>query len=377
MTPSAPTRRWLGPLAAAALTAAFVGSLAAPAGAVFTGAAHTGTATGGSVSHLTPAAVAAVPAAVAAVPAAVDPAESIGLPPPIPTDGAYLGAWVDPGATKQTTEPDSTVSELDQLADFQAQIGRPLAIVHTYQSWLVHVQNQTLNALAATGAIPMIDWSCGDTDANIIAGNDDGMIEQFAEQLKQYGGPVFLRWYWEPNFKGSLNYENCIQKLGPRGYAEAFDTIVNLFRDVGATNVSFVWCPSVVNQQGLGAYYPGNNYVDWIGVDGYDRKQLGTGGFTNLFSKFYADWAPRGKPMLVGETGAVGGAGSAQAAYIEGIAKAMPASFPDIKALIYFDGSTHDSPDDDWTLLGSDSAGSSGLTAFADLGALPYFSVMP
>jgi hypothetical protein len=45
-----------------------------------------------------------------------------------------------------------------------------------------------------------------------------------------------------------------------------------LFRRAGATNVVWVWSPNVVDARSvpLEAMYPGDPYVDLIGVDGYN-----------------------------------------------------------------------------------------------------------
>lgn len=308
----------------------------------------------------------AAPAGAARARPASSGAPDLDVKPPIPTDGVYLGGWVDPNL-REESQPDSTLSELAQMPEFQAAIGRPLAIVHTYQSWLLHVQNQTLSALAANGAIPIIDWACGDYDANIIAGRDDAMISAFAQQLAQYGRPVFLRWYWEPNLHNN-NYTSCIGGLGPQGYAQAWQHIWTLFQEAGATNVAFVWCPGISGtQSGLGAFYPGSQYVDWIGVDGYDRTHAGSTVFASNFGAFYAKWSLKGLPMMIAETGAT----NDQASYLAGVEADLASQFPDIKAFLYFDGRSHSN----WSLeYGS---GSTGLAQFTQMANTPYFSAMP
>ena len=87
----------------------------------------------------------------------------------------------------------------------------------------------------------MIDWRCGDSDANIIAGSDDALITAEAQKLAALKAPVFLRWYWEPNFPSSANYAECIGSLGPAGYVAAFRHIHDLFAAAGASNVAFVF----------------------------------------------------------------------------------------------------------------------------------------
>ena len=49
-------------------------------------------------------------------------------------------------------------------------------------------------------------------------------------------------------------------------------------------------------------YYPGNAYVDWIGIDTYQRSQNAT--FTSDFGEFYPDFSASqcGKPLMVGES---------------------------------------------------------------------------
>ena len=119
----------------------------------------------------------------------------------------------------------------------------------------------------------MIDWRCGPSDADIIAGHDDALITNFATELAQLKAPVFLRWFYEFNFPFSPNYQSCIAGLGPAGYAAAFRHIHALFTAAGANNVAFVWCISAAGQdQDWIKYYPGPAYVDWIAVDGYLRN---------------------------------------------------------------------------------------------------------
>jgi beta-mannanase len=228
----------------------------------------------------------------------------------------------------------------------------------------MQVQNQTLAAVAAYGAIPMVDWNCGDSDANVIAGVDDTMITGVALRLASYARPVFLRWYWEPNFPNSAKYRSCIGQGGTDGYVAAWQHIWRIFQAAGATNVAFVWNPGAAGDQtDLLSYYPGNQYVDWIGIDGYDRKGTGAPTFGTVFRSIYTALAPFGKPMMVAETGAT----TDQPAYLNGIAQVLPSQFPLFKALIYFDSFSNSN----WTFTAG------GLNQFSALARQSYFSQMP
>ena len=281
-----------------------------------------------------------------------------------PTNGVWLGAYPDPF----TSNGDSTIEEvLIHLPEFNQKIGRDLAIVSVYQPWAAGwVLNSNLTQIAdSQGAIPMVSWRCGETNERLVSGASDALIFQFANQLKAYGRPVLLRWFWEANF---LNNEICLT-TGTADeeaalYVAAFQRIAEIFDVAGATNVAFVWAPSTATVAApMDAFYPGDEYVDWIGADGYDRQQLGAATFTAQFDDWYAMFHDRGKPMMVAETGAT----TDQAEYLRGIAEVLPRDFPEIKALIYFDAAG----DIDWRL---GSYGATGLAAFAELGRRPYFA---
>jgi beta-mannanase len=297
----------------------------------------------------------------------VGPVAAVDGPPAIPSSGqAYLGAWIKPLELNQLPTRTTPIGEeLQLLPQFNSGLARPLGVVHVYQPWSELTPNYQLRQVLADGAIPMIDWSCGDTDANIVAGADDSLISSFAQQLAALKAPVFLRWYYEPNFPGSPTYAACISTLGPAGYVAAFRHIHDLFAAAGATNVAFVWTiASSAKDPDFNEYYPGSAYVDWVSADGYDRSSVPQPTvFAKRFGKWYADFASFGKPLMISETAAVAGA---QATFLQEIQSDMPSHFPLLKAVIYFDAAAHtgryDYPLD-----------ASGLSAFQALSRDPVF----
>jgi hypothetical protein len=148
--------------------------------------------------------------------------------------------------------------------------------------------------------------------------------------------PVFLRWYYEPNFPGGTNYAACISSLGPQGYVDAFRHIHDLFVAAGASDVAFIWtiAASGTDKDWID-YYPGSAYVDWITADGYARTSTPTPGvFTQRFAQWYQAFSGFGKPLMITETAAFAGA---QQDYLNEIRAEVPAEFPLIKGIIYFD----------------------------------------
>jgi hypothetical protein len=353
-------------------------------------------------------------------------------PPAIPPDGnAYLGAWVQPNGPGPFTGDTRVETELSSLGEFQAELGRPLGMVHVFQNWDQAASNSVLNAISSTGAIPVIDWSCGSatgqngSTAAIAKGTFDALITTFARQLKAYGKPVFLRWEWEPNLD-QLTNASCLHQTGNTlaqdglNYTHAWQTIYNIFKGsganaVGANNVSFVWNPGLagnISTPVLQDFWPGYQFVNWIGIDGYSRiapQQSGcvpanptfvqtfattTSGCVNLYATLsgplFAGSGGSGNPTLpimIGETGATNptGAPNHQRDYLEGspgsiLTAYQTNQFPDIKAVNYYDGTnTQAGSAGTWTLQTQVAPGGtapSGFAAFRILGASSQFSFL-
>ncbi len=302
-------------------------------------------------------------------PASSQPSRSPLSLPPIPQNGAYLGAWVNPA--KGTSGGGSTF--VSQLPQFQSDLGGKLpGILNFYADFLSPFPLTDLQAIEAKGSIPLISWggagSCasssipaGQYSSGIASGQYDQQITQFANSLKAFGYPVFVRWFWEMNL-GKKN-DPCNGSAGASGYVAAWRHIYTLFHQAGATNVAFVWCPAL--SAGLttaDSFYPGADYVDWIGIDGYLKDTNTASSFAELFGPWYAKYVTDQKPLIVVETGAPQ---NDQANYFGGIGQSVPTQFPGLKAILYFDAAGNNG---DWALS------QPGLAAFAQLLANPYFS---
>lgn len=94
----------------------------------------------------------------------------------------------------------------------------------------------------------------------------DREMRRQARQLKQLGKPVYFTFNHEPENKNS-------QGMGtPEQYAQAWRRVVSVFRAEGASNVRYVWTLTDASfAEGVAdRYYPGDAWVDHIGVDAYN-----------------------------------------------------------------------------------------------------------
>ena len=271
-------------------------------------------------------------------------------PPAVPGQGAYLGAWLHP--TPATTGQSAFAVQQATVASVLAATGRPLGLLHVYAPWGRPAPVAELRAVVGDGSVPILDWGCGPDVATLASGADDGVITAYAEALKGFQGPVFLRWCWEMNLVGLHP-----QIGGPAAFVGAWDHIRSLFRRAGASNVSFVWCPGLTGVDPA-PYFPGASEVDWIGVDGYSHTSGTT--FGSLFGAFVRTWQGTGRPLMVAETGAIG---DDQPSFIESIGADAPL-LPAVKAVVYFDAP---GPAHAWQFTPA------GLLAFGRLASNPYF----
>jgi len=309
------------------------------------GGGHTATPLGTGTSTTAPGAPTSHPSTTSPAPDAAPDAA-----PAVPGHGAYLGAWLHPTAARPGVS--SFAVQQSAVPTVLAATGRPLGLLHLYSPWARPAPVAQLRSIVGDGSVPILDWGCGQDVTQIAGGAEDGLVTAYADALKRFQGPVFLRWCWEMNLVGSHP-----QVGGPTGFTGAWDHIRALFRSAGATNVSFVWCPAVTGVDPA-PYFPGPSEVDWIGVDGYDRT--GDATFASVFGAFVHTWEGQGKPLMVAETGA---SGSNQPAYIESIAADAP-GLPAVKAVAYFDAP---GPANNWQFTPA------GLVAFGHLAAAPYF----
>jgi hypothetical protein len=205
--------------------------------------------------------------------------------------------------------------------------------------------------LRAHGAIPVYGWSSSSvsegTDdpqfslAKVIHGRYDGYIRQFATAAAAWGHPFFLRFNWEMNgdwFPWSEGVNG--NKRGE--FVAAWRHVHDIFTSVGATNATWAWCPNIDRSRDLRKVYPGNRYVDWTCLDGYNWGTRYSWShwitFRQIFATSYSALrkiAPR-KPIMVGEVASTEYGGS-KPAWIKEMLSSIPRAFPKVRALIWFE----------------------------------------
>jgi hypothetical protein len=116
-------------------------------------------------------------------------------------------------------------------------------------------------------------WMVGKWDVAKKAGNGDydEVIKKYSAWAKSVDRPIYLRIGYE--FDGPHN------ELEPDEYVKAYIHIVDLMRSEGVRNIAFVWhsyaSPPFKGYQ-LSDWYPGDDYVDWVGISIFGHAYGGT-----------------------------------------------------------------------------------------------------
>jgi glycosyl hydrolase family 26/PASTA domain-containing protein len=187
--------------------------------------------------------------------------------------------------------------------------GSQLLPFRNWNSWISEVRGIT-----GVHSLLYLDWTLTDTTAqnggvttkDIASGKLDDYIRQYARDLKAFADPVLIRLFGG-EFNGSWWYGQsplANPSLTPADFVAAWRRVVDIFRQVGARNVSFAWIPVVYPptpsawvDPNIAAYYPGDSYVDWVGAD--------TGDFAppDWLDSTYAFATSHAKPFFLAEFG--------------------------------------------------------------------------
>jgi hypothetical protein len=281
---------------------------------------------------------------------------------------AYWGAWI--GTQLTGGQPPWDMSSVGRFSELAAktpsllEFAAPFADCSTSPCTYYRFPRFEMETIRNFGAIPFFSWGSQSTpvpaDLNlpdfqlidIASGAHDAYIQEFAEGARDWGHPFFLRFNWEMN-SDWFPWAEGANGNGPGHYILAWRRVRDIFNAVGATNATWVWCPyaHAVKRSGskqqngsLAQYYPGDAYVDWTCLDGFNWAKNGVNSqpwrsFDEIFGSSYRTITQRiapDKPMLLAEM-ASGGGPRAKAAWIKDMFEQLRTKYRRIRGLIWFE----------------------------------------
>jgi hypothetical protein len=190
--------------------------------------------------------------------------------------------------------------EMDEVRAMEAWQGKRHAVVNLFTDWcdrsktMDNLFKQQLPKVWASGNVPLISWELylcaraatpADVEARAARGDYDTYLNAWADRLKVFvSGPdgslgtgddrrVYIRlahemngnWYpWSAAVGGDSATHHVLLWQRVRGIFWA--------KGIDSRTVQWIWA---VNHEDVGdvpaeAFFPGDDYVDWIGIDGYN-----------------------------------------------------------------------------------------------------------
>lgn len=290
--------------------------------------------------------------------------------PPPPSSSIRWGAWID-GSTYGSGG--DAPWDLTTLARFEEHAGKKVGIVHWGQPW-GQLDTTALANVKNHGAVSLLDHGIGSTTLQAVSeGQQDSVIDAWATKAKNFGGEILYRPWWEMNGTwypwGRSSY-----------YVAAWKRLYSRVKAI-APNVKFVWCPNTIWDAASdpAPWFPGEAYVDFVGMDGYNAGPLKNTAWkspTDVFKPTYdrlRQLAP-GKDIVIAETASTergAPSGTSKAAWIADLlGPTLQERLPAVKAVVWFNWPIPESGKTmDWPIESSAAA----QAAFKAGIASPYF----
>lgn len=281
----------------------------------------------------------------------------------IPEQGAYTGAFVDFG----DEEDDVTIETIEE---FEEMVGKHQAIIASSSYWGEQdFPTDNLNIIWRHGSLPLVFWSPWDRpyeqsrgpdrfslDA-ILRGAWDSYIDRWGDGAREFGQPMIVAFGNEMNgdwFPWSGWYYGADDTIddapgrweGPERFKKAYRYVVDCVRGRGATNIKWMFHTNNYSYpldtwNFAPAYYPGPDYVDWLGLSVYGQ-QFRDEPLANIPS--LVDWPYEEmsrldptKPIMIAEwgTGEFPHSGDKGAWIREGL-ELFRTRYPRVKAAVYW-----------------------------------------
>jgi hypothetical protein len=269
----------------------------------------------------------------------------------LPQRKIALGAWTEGfyDASARKLQP-------DKLLAFESMIDRKVSIAHYYRGWESLADPYLLTEfeiLRSNGWQPMINvnpYFFSECPASqkplykaIAEGDCDVFLRKAGRNLANAKEPFYLLFAWEMNNK---DLEWSVSTSGSSGsdFVAAWRHIHTIFKDEGADKVLWVFCPNTQDKTSISYkdIYPGDEYVDWTGIDGYNwgttQNWSQWSSFSGVFTSSYRNMtsiAPN-KPMMIAEVNSTDQGGDKGKWYKEMFHNEIPYKFPQVKAVVIY-----------------------------------------
>ncbi|WP_185966874.1 cellulose binding domain-containing protein [Clostridium sp. HBUAS56017] len=198
------------------------------------------------------------------------------------------------------------------IKDFENLQQKHLDVVNMFINWKTNFSDIKANfdAVYGNNSKMSLTWEAwGMSNLDIANGLKDEYIRQMAQDIKTYNKDIIIRLFHESNGNW-YDWALGDSKVNTNEtFIAAFRHVVDIFREVGASNVKWdfnVNASSVGKGASYLGNYPGDDYVDIISMDGYNWGTTQSWGstwqsFDEIFSQAYNAVKVKNKPISISE----------------------------------------------------------------------------
>lgn len=230
----------------------------------------------------------------------------------------FYTAWGDEGDQGFPTRLATAIHDLGSIP------------VLTWEPWLATFENRLHPHL------PLRDDRDQGGLRDIADGSYDFYLDDWAADAAAFGEPIMVRFAHEMN--DPYRYPWGPQNNEARDFIDAWRHVVDRARSAGADNVVWVWAPHVA-YEGYEAYWPGDEYVDWVATGALNYGTVAYWsewwGFDQIFGRHYDTLVGFGKPIMIAEFGTLE-VGGDRADWYHDALEGFRDHFPSVKALLFF-----------------------------------------
>ncbi len=211
-------------------------------------------------------------------------------------ESIYFGAFADFGGSED-------VVSVQRVKDFEAIAGKKIAWAYFSNNWYkgLTYPKAHIHAIHDAGSVPFVrlmprsDEIQGRPEThftlqNIINGNFDTELKAWAQSAISDNIPLLVDFAVEPNgdwfqwsgvFNGGAKtdgYGDPSYPDGPERYRDAYRHIIDLFRAEGVKHITWFFHFNYASYPNATwnkpqNYYPGDNYIDWVGTSLYGAQE--------------------------------------------------------------------------------------------------------
>ena len=275
------------------------------------------------------------------LPGAPPEPDPINTPPPVPAVGAVRAQTGVFGL--HTREAPWWMGEADYVTRL---VGKAPNNLLFFSNWSKPFPADEVATAWSRGMTPQVAWEPvipgADSQpklADIANGEWDAYIDSWAAAAAAHGQPIVLRfaaemnghWYpWSENHFGN----------GSDEFAPMWRHVHSRFEAAGADNVVWLWSVNRVDNlnSDIATYWPGEEYVDWVGISGYWRgyQAAPAPNFSAVFAQTLGELRTlTPKPILLAEIGAGTDVDADRVEFLTTLFAGLAAN-PDVIGFVYF-----------------------------------------